>query len=238
VEVVTWADQEGIADPSSRLMNQLGILFLSKGLYSQAEPLMRRALAIDEASFGNDHPNVAIRLNNLAQLLQATNRGRWLELSWSRVAVRGPADKEQVDEHCRTKYPTGGNAGPPTIGRNRSLASGPGVIVGRADCNAENLAPIIDSTHPIVGNKRRRFPGTESSLNMIGHKIGIISLHIAKIPFIWKLTAVNKRLAAKYTTLHLVFTARKAERPKHFRIRMRKWPVTEDERTGLAMPCD
>ena len=35
---------------------------------------MRRALAIDEASYGPDHPNVAIRLNNLAQLLQATNR--------------------------------------------------------------------------------------------------------------------------------------------------------------------
>ena len=35
---------------------------------------MRRALAIDEASFGPDHPNVATRLNNLAQLLQATNR--------------------------------------------------------------------------------------------------------------------------------------------------------------------
>ena len=35
---------------------------------------MRRALAIDEASFGADHPNVAIRLNNLALLLQATNR--------------------------------------------------------------------------------------------------------------------------------------------------------------------
>ena len=27
---------------------------------------MRRALAIDEASYGPDHPNVAIRLNNLA----------------------------------------------------------------------------------------------------------------------------------------------------------------------------
>ena len=40
----------------------------------EAEPLMRRALAIDEASFGPDHPNVAIGLNNLAQLLQATNR--------------------------------------------------------------------------------------------------------------------------------------------------------------------
>jgi hypothetical protein len=35
---------------------------------------MRRALAIDERSFGNDHPNVAIRLNNLAMLPQATNR--------------------------------------------------------------------------------------------------------------------------------------------------------------------
>jgi tetratricopeptide (TPR) repeat protein len=35
---------------------------------------MRRALAIDEASYGKDHPTVAIRLNNLAQLLQDTNR--------------------------------------------------------------------------------------------------------------------------------------------------------------------
>ncbi len=35
---------------------------------------MRRALAIDEKAFGPDHPDVAIRLNNLARLLQATNR--------------------------------------------------------------------------------------------------------------------------------------------------------------------
>ena len=31
---------------------------------------MRRALAIDEKSFGPDHPNVATALNNLAQLLK------------------------------------------------------------------------------------------------------------------------------------------------------------------------
>jgi hypothetical protein len=31
-------------------------------------------LVIDEKSLGSDHPNVAIRLNNLAMLLQATNR--------------------------------------------------------------------------------------------------------------------------------------------------------------------
>ena len=41
---------------------------------AEAEPLYRRALAIDEASYGPDHPDVAIRLNNLAVLLQATNR--------------------------------------------------------------------------------------------------------------------------------------------------------------------
>jgi tetratricopeptide (TPR) repeat protein len=35
---------------------------------------MRRALAIDEQSYGTEHPDVAIDLNNLAALLQATNR--------------------------------------------------------------------------------------------------------------------------------------------------------------------
>ena len=35
---------------------------------------MRRALEIDEASFGDHHPTVAIRLNNLATLLKHTNR--------------------------------------------------------------------------------------------------------------------------------------------------------------------
>ena len=35
---------------------------------------MRRALTIDEKSVGPDHPSVATHLNNLAQLLQETNR--------------------------------------------------------------------------------------------------------------------------------------------------------------------
>ncbi|MCP4661903.1 MAG: tetratricopeptide repeat protein [bacterium] len=36
--------------------------------------LRRRALLIDESSFGAEHPNVARDLNNLATLLQDTNR--------------------------------------------------------------------------------------------------------------------------------------------------------------------
>jgi hypothetical protein len=35
---------------------------------------MRRALEIDERSFGKDHPNVAIDLNNLSMLLKDTDR--------------------------------------------------------------------------------------------------------------------------------------------------------------------
>jgi hypothetical protein len=34
-------------------------------------PLAERALAITEAAYGPDHPDVAVRLNNLAQILQA-----------------------------------------------------------------------------------------------------------------------------------------------------------------------
>jgi hypothetical protein len=55
-------------------LNNLAALLQATNRLSEAEPLMRRALAIDAASFGLDHPEVAIRLNNLAQLLQATNR--------------------------------------------------------------------------------------------------------------------------------------------------------------------
>jgi tetratricopeptide (TPR) repeat protein len=72
--VTQWADAAGIAEPTARLMNQLGLLFKTKALHANAEPLYRRALAIAEESFRPDHPTVATRLNNLAQLLRATNR--------------------------------------------------------------------------------------------------------------------------------------------------------------------
>jgi hypothetical protein len=63
-----------IADPTSALMTQLALLLHKKALCSEAEPTMRRALAMDEKHFGPDDPKVARDLNNLAQLLQDTNR--------------------------------------------------------------------------------------------------------------------------------------------------------------------
>jgi hypothetical protein len=41
---------------------------------AEAEPLYRRALKIDEASYGPDHPRVAGARNNLGSLFHATNR--------------------------------------------------------------------------------------------------------------------------------------------------------------------
>ena len=54
--------------------NQLGQFLFAAALHAEAEPLMRRALEIDEQSFGKGHPDVARDLNNLAALLQATKR--------------------------------------------------------------------------------------------------------------------------------------------------------------------
>ncbi len=73
--LLSMAEEYVVAvNETSRLMSQLGVYFLKKALFVEAEPLLRRALAIDETSLGSEHPNVATHLNNLAQLLQATNR--------------------------------------------------------------------------------------------------------------------------------------------------------------------
>ncbi len=72
--VAKAADGTAVAGTVSRLLNQAALLLNAKARFAEAEPLMRRALGIDEASYGSEHPSVAIRLNNLALLLQATNR--------------------------------------------------------------------------------------------------------------------------------------------------------------------
>jgi tetratricopeptide (TPR) repeat protein len=60
--------------PIAVLANLLGVLLQARAVYAQAEPLMRRALEIDEKHYGSEHSNVATDLNTLAALLQDTNR--------------------------------------------------------------------------------------------------------------------------------------------------------------------
>jgi uncharacterized protein HemY len=63
-----------MAQPTAQLLNQLGMLLYTKSQFKRAEAFLRRALEIDEASFGSHHRTVAMRLDNLATLLRATNR--------------------------------------------------------------------------------------------------------------------------------------------------------------------
>ena len=42
-----------------------------QGKYDEAEPLYRESLAIDKKIYGDEHPEVATDLNNLAGLLKA-----------------------------------------------------------------------------------------------------------------------------------------------------------------------
>ena len=42
-------------------LNNLAQLLQATNRLAEAEPLMRRALAIDEAAYGPDHPDVAMR---------------------------------------------------------------------------------------------------------------------------------------------------------------------------------
>ena len=58
-------------------LNQQAIQLYNQGRSSEAIPLALRALAIREKALGPDHPDVAVSLNNLAELYRA--QGRYAE---------------------------------------------------------------------------------------------------------------------------------------------------------------
>ncbi|MYA23209.1 MAG: tetratricopeptide repeat protein, partial [Gemmatimonadetes bacterium] len=58
----------------ARASNELAQLLQHTNRLGEAEPLMRRALEIDEATLGHQHPTVGRDLNNLATLLRSTHR--------------------------------------------------------------------------------------------------------------------------------------------------------------------
>ena len=55
-------------------LNQQVIQLYKQGRYSEAIPLAQRTLTIREKSLGPDHPDVAVSLNNLAELYRAQGR--------------------------------------------------------------------------------------------------------------------------------------------------------------------
>jgi len=73
-ELISEAVRLRIGQPTSRLASMLAMFTAEKSLWPEAEALARQVLEIDEQMLGPEHPKVAIRLNNLGQVLQATNR--------------------------------------------------------------------------------------------------------------------------------------------------------------------
>jgi len=72
--VADRGDAHSITTPTARLMNDAALYWKLRIRFPEAERLYRRAIAINERSFGPDHPDVAAGLSNLASLLQETNR--------------------------------------------------------------------------------------------------------------------------------------------------------------------
>ncbi|MCB2188395.1 MAG: tetratricopeptide repeat protein [Deltaproteobacteria bacterium] len=74
LEALARADDEQGHEGAAWLLNEVGYHYYIMADWPTAEPLFRRALALDEASKGPNHPHVATMCSNLAKLLQATNR--------------------------------------------------------------------------------------------------------------------------------------------------------------------
>ncbi len=72
--IAAFSNDYGIVEPTGLLLSQLGIFLSAKAIYHEAEPMLRRSLAIDEQIYGTEHTKVVPHLNNLATLLYATSR--------------------------------------------------------------------------------------------------------------------------------------------------------------------
>ena len=72
--VVAHANAAVLTEPTSRLMNDLGLYLMTRGQFPAAESLYRAGLKLAESQCGPDHPVVGIRLSCLAWLLKTTNR--------------------------------------------------------------------------------------------------------------------------------------------------------------------
>ena len=76
---------EPIIRPSAPLSTSWGHSNTSRADYAEAEPLLRRALAIREAAVGSESPDVAGTLNNLAAVCRAQGRRGEAEVLYRRT---------------------------------------------------------------------------------------------------------------------------------------------------------
>jgi Tfp pilus assembly protein PilF len=68
-------------------LNNLGAVLQAQERYADAEPVLRRALAMKEKTLGPNNPSVAHTLSNLAQVLDALGRKAEAEKLAARAAA-------------------------------------------------------------------------------------------------------------------------------------------------------
>jgi tetratricopeptide (TPR) repeat protein len=76
VQLLAHAEQQdALGNPAAiRLMTHLGALLAGKGLYSEAEPILRNMLEIEEKFFGGKRYETAVSLHNLGTSLRLMHR--------------------------------------------------------------------------------------------------------------------------------------------------------------------
>jgi tetratricopeptide (TPR) repeat protein len=82
---LAWLWDETKHPQTASLLNQVGLHWQNLAEWSRVEPLMRRALVLNEMTLGPEHPDVATSLNNLAGLLKTTNRLSEVEALYRRA---------------------------------------------------------------------------------------------------------------------------------------------------------
>ena len=75
-------------------LNDLGELYRVQGRFAEAEPFLKRSLAITEKALGVEHPHVTTVRENYAALLRQTGRGDEAETLETRAkAIRAKGTK-------------------------------------------------------------------------------------------------------------------------------------------------
>jgi CHAT domain-containing protein len=159
-------------------LNSLAELYKAQGNYTRAEPLYERALAVLEATLGENHPRVATALNNLAGLYFAQgNYGRVESLYeralaiWEATLGRNHPDVAVAFNNLAELYNAQGNYGRAEPLYERALAieeSRLGKNHPRVATTLSNLAKL----YFLQGNYERVEPLYERALAIVEAALG------------------------------------------------------------------
>jgi tetratricopeptide (TPR) repeat protein len=154
-----WLSNQRKRPNTSWLLNEVGQFWHRLAHWSQAEPLMRRALAIDEDELGPNHPMVAGRLNGLASLLYATFRWQEAEQFYRRALI--------IDEY---------NYGSSHLAVSTDLSNLAGLLAatGRLEDARQLYLRALDIVEKLPNPHREHHATCLNNLALLYQKLGLL----------------------------------------------------------------